>query len=117
MTSLMDVMFLVLVFFIYCIFDMAVHRGMKVELPDSKGEPEKGERIVMTITADDKLEFNGLSVTQEEAVGRIRELQRVGMNLPVLISGDKNSSLGVGISLLSELKQAGVASAVFQVKK
>ena len=33
MTSLMDVMFLVLVFFIYCIFDMAVHKGLKVDLP------------------------------------------------------------------------------------
>ena len=31
MTSLMDVMFLVLVFFIYCIFDMAVHKGVKVD--------------------------------------------------------------------------------------
>ena len=29
MMSLMDVMFLVLVFFIYCIFDMAVHKGLR----------------------------------------------------------------------------------------
>ena len=28
MTPLMDVMFLVLVFFIYCIFNMTVHRGV-----------------------------------------------------------------------------------------
>ncbi|MBR3086981.1 MAG: biopolymer transporter ExbD, partial [Kiritimatiellae bacterium] len=33
MTSLMDVVFLVLVFFVYSIFDMAVHRGVKVDLP------------------------------------------------------------------------------------
>ena len=45
MTSLMDVMFLVLVFFIYCIFDMAVHKGLKVDLPNAAGADEKGERI------------------------------------------------------------------------
>ena len=42
LTSLMDVMFLVLVFFIYCIFDMAVHRGLKVDLPSAAGAREKG---------------------------------------------------------------------------
>ena len=52
MTSLMDVMFLVLVFFIYCIFDMAVHKGLKVDLPNAAGADEKGERIVVTIRAE-----------------------------------------------------------------
>ena len=44
LTSLMDVMFLVLVFFIYCVSEMAVHRGLKVDLPDAAGEKEPGER-------------------------------------------------------------------------
>ena len=60
MTSLMDVMFLVLVFFIYCIFDMAVHKGLKVDLPNTAGADEKGERIVITIRADDSMQFNGV---------------------------------------------------------
>ena len=55
MTSLMDVMFLVLVFFIYCIFDMAVHKGVKVELPIAEGAQEKGERIVITVKADNSI--------------------------------------------------------------
>ena len=55
MTSLMDVMFLVLVFFIYCIFDMAVHKGIKVDLPNGRGEIETGERMVVTILADDSI--------------------------------------------------------------
>ena len=37
------------------------------------------------------------------------------MRLPVLISGDRGSSLGVGIELLGELKAAGVEKASFQV--
>lgn len=117
MTSLMDVMFLVLVFFIYCIFDMAVHRGMKVDLPDAKGVPEKMERIIITISSDDDMEFNGVKATEDEAIERICELKRVGMDMPVLISGDEKSSLGVGLSLLSRLKEIGVDSVAFQVKK
>ena len=59
MTALMDVMFLVLVFFIYCIFDMAVHKGLKVDLPNAAGVDEKGERIVITIKADNSIQLNG----------------------------------------------------------
>ena len=115
MTSLMDVMFLVLVFFIYCIFDMAVHKGVKVELPNAGGAQEKGERIVITVKADNSIQLNGMDMTKDEAVARVKDLNAVKMKLPVLISGDRKASLGVGIELLSELKAAGVEKTTFQV--
>ena len=116
MTALMDVMFLVLVFFIYSIFDMAVHKGVAVDLPAAAGAHEKGERIVITIRADDALQLNGMNLTRDAVVARVKELNAVKMKLPVLISGDRKASLGVGIGLLSELKAAGVEKASFQVK-
>lgn len=115
MTSLMDVMFLVLVFFIYCIFDMAVHKGLKVDLPNAAGADEKGERIVITIKADDSIQLNGMDLSKADVIARVKELSAVKMKLPVLISGDRKSSLGTGIELLSDLKAAGVEKASFQV--
>ena len=115
MTSLMDVMFLVLVFFIYCIFDMAVHKGLKVDLPNAAGADEKGERIVITIKQDDSIQLNGMEMKKTDVIARVKELNAVKMKLPVLISGDRKSSLGVGIELLAELKAAGVEKASFQV--
>ena len=115
MTSLMDVMFLVLVFFIFCIFDMAVHKGLKVDLPNAAGADEKGERIVITVKADDTMQLNGMDLAKDEIVARVKDLAAVKMKLPVLISGDRKSSLGTGIELLSELKAAGVEKASFQV--
>ena len=115
MTSLMDVMFLVLVFFIYCIFDMAVHKGLKVDLPNAAGADEKGERIVITIKADDSIQLNGMDLLRADVISRVKELSAVKMRLPVLISGDRKSSLGVGIELLADLKAAGVEKASFQV--
>ena len=115
MTSLMDVMFLVLVFFIYCIFDMAVHKGLKVDLPNAAGADEKGERIVITIKADDSIQLNGMEMKKADVIARVKELNAVKMKLPVLISGDRKASLGVGIELLSELKAAGVEKTTFQV--
>ena len=115
MTSLMDVMFLVLVFFVYCIFDMAVHKGVKVDLPEGAGAPEKGERIVITMRADDSLQLNGKDMSRAEVVARVRALYAVDQKLPVLISGDRKAGLGEGIALLGELKASGVEKVSFQV--
>ena len=115
MTSLMDVMFLVLVFFIYCIFDMTVHKGLKVDLPNAAGAEEKGERIVLTILPDDSLQLNGEATTREAVLAKVQALAAADMKIPVLISGDRKASLGTGIELLSELKAAGVEKVSFQV--
>ena len=111
----MDVMFLVLVFFVYSVFEMSVHRGMKVELPAASGAAVPGERIVLTIAADDSLLFNGAPVSRADAVDRVRRLVAAHVALPVLVSGDRRSSLGSGLELLSELKAAGVEKVDFQV--
>ena len=115
MVSLMDVMFLVLVFFVYSIFNMAVHHGLKVDLPGAPGALEKGERVVVTIDAKDALQLNGRPLSQEDLVAEVKRLVSVRRETPVLIAGDRKASLGVGIGLLARLKAAGVEKASFQV--
>ena len=115
MVSLMDVMFLVLVFFVYSIFNMAVHHGLKVDLPSAAGTLEKGERVVVTIDAQDALQLNGRPLSQDELVETVKRLVGVRKETPVLISADRKASMGVGIELLARLKSAGVEKASFQV--
>ena len=115
LASLLDVMFLVLVFFIYCISEMAVHKGERVDLPDAKGAPERGELIVITVGSDDAVALNGISVSKEEAIGRVKALSAAGMKLPVLISADRRASFGTGVEILAALKSAGVEAASVQV--
>ena len=115
LTPLIDVMFLVLVFFIYSISEMAVHRGVKVELPDAKGEPERGERAVRTIGADDGIAINGIPVSIDEAVSRVLAVKSAGVNIPVLVSADRKASLGTGVELLAALKAAGIEATSVQV--
>ena len=115
MTSLMDVMFLVLVFFIYSIFDMTVHHGVKVNLPGAAGAEEKGERIVVTILPDDTLQLDGEPIGREPLLAKVSSMM-ADVEIPsILISGDRDASLGIGIELLSGLKAIGVEKASFQV--
>ncbi len=116
MTSLMDVMFLVLVFFIDCIFDMTVLKGAKVDLPQAAGAPEKGEHVVITILPDDSLQLNGKVLPRAEIVRRVSDLVRVKMLPPGLVAGDRKAALGAGVELMSEMKAVGVEKISFQVR-
>ena len=115
MVSLMDVMFLVLVFFVYSVFNMAVHHGLKVDLPAAAGALEKGERVVVTLDAQDARQRHGRPLSQAELVATVARPADVRKETPVLISADRKASLGTGIELLARLKAAGVEKASFQV--
>ncbi len=117
MTAMLDVMFLVLVFFIYSIFDMTMHRGVKVDLPGAKGVEEKGDRVVVTILPDDTLQLDGEPLARPELVARVAaRVAEAGEEKPaVIVSGDRSASLGTGVSLLADLKAAGVGHVSFQV--
>ena len=115
LTPLIDVMFLVLVFFIYSISEMAVHRGVKVDVPDAAGAPERGERAIVSIGADDRISINGIQTSIDEAVNRIRAVRSSGAEIPVLVSADRRASLGTGVKLLAALKAAGVDATSVQV--
>ena len=119
MTPLMDVMFLVLVFFVYSVLDMAVHRGVKVDLPSAAGVEERGERMVVTILPDDSLQLDGEPLSRQELVDRVSAIlasSRGAEERPaVIVSGDRSASLGTGIGLLADLKARGIGRVSFQV--
>jgi len=114
MISLMDVMFLILVVFVYSIFSMSVHRGLKVDLPAARGVPEKGERAVITLAADNTLYLNKRKLPFDDLVRSVTLLWRETAT-PVLISADKAAPIGTGIELLGKLKNGGVERVTFQV--
>jgi biopolymer transport protein TolR len=115
LTSLMDVMFLVLAFFIYSISEMSAHRALKVDLPSARGEKIAGERIIIAISSDDSLQLNGMKLERAELIARVKALASCNLDLPVVISGDVRSSLGVGIELLGKLKESGFTRVSVQV--
>jgi biopolymer transport protein ExbD len=116
MISLMDVMFLILVFFIYSIFSMSVHRGIKVNLPSATGVQEKGELTLVTLTAENILYLNKRPMKMDDLIPLAAGLWK-DKKLPVMISADQKAELGVGIELLSKLKKLGVERVAFQVEE
>ncbi len=112
---LIDVVFLLLVFFIYAMLSMTVYRGLRVSLPHATGETENMETLIIAIGADNTLWVDESPVSLSEAVA-LAKARVTDEAQPVLISGDRTADLGLAIELLSALREAGVESVSFQVK-
>jgi biopolymer transport protein ExbD len=109
MVPFMDVVFLLLVFFIYAMLSMVVHRGLRVELPGAAtAEVDRYEYVGITVTKDNALFVGEEPVKLSALVGKVRDRMGNGNNVPVFINGDRRSDLGMVVKILDLLKNAGI---------
>ena len=115
MTPMMDVVFLLLVYFIYAVLSMSVHNAVKVDLPQARAPIEPAlTPTILALDRDNVLTLETRPVELDEAVqtalARWRDEGR-----PVIIAADRKSNTGDALTLLSELRNAGVTAVSFQV--
>ena len=115
MIPMMDVIFLLLVFFIYSMFSMVVQRGVRVDLPTADGEPQKQDVLTITITIDGAYQLNGRDMKRDDLILEAVERHRA-TNIPLLITADREVPMGLGIELLAMLRQGNVEAVTFQVQ-
>ena len=74
MLPLIDIVFLLLVFFIYAMLSMAVHRGMPVVLPTSStAKIDKHLILSVTVRADGSIFLDKEPIILKDLKGALRE--------------------------------------------
>ena len=115
MIPLIDIVFLLLVFFIYAMLSMVVHRGVRVTLPAaSTAQTDRRDYVGITIDADNSIYFDQQKVTAAELPGLVQRALREKGEAPVFVSGDVRADLGVAIHVLDLLRQAGIKEVSFE---
>lgn len=118
MIPLIDIVFLLLVFFIYAMLSMAVHHGVKVELPSATtAELDDADHIAISIDAQNRVFLNKQPVSVEEIPALIRQKRGGREDMPVFIAGDRSADLGLAIEVLDVLRKNGIEQVSFQTKK
>jgi biopolymer transport protein ExbD len=117
MLPLMDMVFLLLVVFIYTMLSMAVHRGLKLDLPHSESaEPEK--QLVLSVSIDEK----GLVYIDKQAVGIEKLTETLYMMTQekrdpgILLFADRNIPYQELFNVLDKIKQAGLTRISLQAE-
>lgn len=115
MIPLIDIVFLLLVFFIYAMLSMVVHRGVKVTLPGaSTAQIDRRDYVGITIDANNTIYFGERKVTADELPALVKAALRQKGDVPVFVSGDVHAGLGVAIHVLDLLRGAGVKQVSFE---
>lgn len=117
MTPIMDVVFLLLVFFIYAFMTMTVQRGIKVDLPKAEGVVSKQESVRLVLTAEDEFLLDGHLPMTMEALVDSTVLRCETLDLPVVISADRQAHVGLALELMAALRAKGITKITYQVEK
>lgn len=123
MLPLIDIVFLLLVFFIYAMLSMAVHRGMKVELPESSNvefseETPLSVSVKVSNNGDAFIYFNQEQLTLDELQNKLR-IQSTDMvhEKEVLLFADKGVSYQQLYEVLDRISGAGITAISLQAEQ
>jgi len=118
MVPLIDMFFILLVFFIFGVFSMKMQEGIVVDLPQAQtGAVSKDEQtITISLTADGSLAVNDEPFTLETLPARLEEARAGRDNLLVVINADRRAAHGTVISVLDAVRQVGLQRVSFRTE-
>lgn len=107
LTPLIDTALTLLVIFI--VTAPMVQNGIRVDLPQGNSKEVGGEQdFVVTLDKNSQLYFNTRPVTSKDLVPAVLTALKNNDDLPVYIKADEAVSYGKVISIVDELKMAGI---------
>ena len=117
MLPLIDIVFLLLVFFIYAMLSMAVHRGLPVVLPTSStSKVDKHLILSVTVKSDGTIYVDKVQVILS-GLAEFLESKTKGAKQPgVLLFADRSLSYQKLFRVLDQIRKAGLSRISLQAE-
>jgi biopolymer transport protein ExbD len=117
MLPLMDIVFLLLVVFVYSMLSMSVHHGMPVTLPvSSVTEPEKSFVLSVTIKKGGMIYVDHKHVTLAKLADTIEKKSKNQTNPGILLFAEKTVPYQSLFKVLDQIKKAGLSKISLQAE-
>lgn len=106
---LIDIVFLLLVFFIYAMLSMAVHRGLPVRLPGSTAtQIEKHTTLSVTIQADGTIFLDKEPVVLSDLAHALKSKAAGNHQAGVLLFADRSLTYQKLFRVLDQIRSTGL---------
>ena len=117
MLPLIDIVFLLLVFFIYAMLSMAIHRGLPVILPTSStAKPDKSLILSVTVKKDGVIYLDKEEVSLENLGESLKRKARGRKETGVLLFADHSLSYQKLFKVLDQIRLAGLSRISLQAE-
>lgn len=114
MVPLLDVLLIVLIFFLYLALTLTSRQAIEVALPAAQGRPARAA-VTLVVTRDGHVLAGGRVASPTDAVGWALEATRGAADPHVLLRCDRASRLGLTVELMSLLHRAGLDAVSIEV--
>ena len=114
---LIDIVFLLLVFFIYAMLSMAVHRGLHVVLPSSStAGVDKGIDLSVTLKADGSIYMEKEKKSLESLRESLKEIGDSEKEVGVLLFADRTVPYQELFRVMDQIRIAGITRMSLQAE-
>ncbi len=111
LAGMVDVLFLLLIFFMTASVFRDAELAVEVALPDSQSAVNQagpGTQVIITVDADDRVFLGEREVSLAQLPGLLDDLATVVERDSVVVRGDQGASYGVPFAVLDMVKLAGL---------
>ncbi|MBI4597610.1 MAG: biopolymer transporter ExbD [Candidatus Omnitrophica bacterium] len=117
MIPLIDMFFLLLVFFIFGVFSMTMQQGLLVALPTAETavSAPNDEPLTITVTAEGAVFLNQEPVTVPSLPDALRQRPQQMADPLVTINADRQVAHGTVMAVLDAVRTAGLQRVSFQI--
>jgi biopolymer transport protein ExbD len=108
--SLVDILTILLIFFVVSTTFKKDQPEVQINLPESKtatSAPAELDHALVTVNQDDEVKLDGNTIAVDELEGAVRNLSATQKS-SLALQADKKASFGIIIKVLDALKLAGV---------
>ena len=110
MLPLIDIVFLLLVFFIYAMLSMAVHKALPVALPEStSAEVDPDQLIAITISRDGSVFIDKQPVATGEITASLLRRPEIERKKGVQVFADRGVEYQQLFEVLDRIRQSGIS--------
>ncbi len=115
LTPMIDVVFLLLIFFLAATTFAREEVALDLRLPEAKsGQPgTQGKQLVVNVLADGRLSVEGRDVTMEALRQKLAAAAARDRDQQVVVRGDQQAQFGLGLQVLDACRLAKITKVDF----
>lgn len=108
LTPMVDVVFLLVIFFMVSTTFITMESGLPVDLPDARtSEAEPSQLPTVTITKDERIYFGGAAISEEQLPAAVQQELAASGFTTVVLRADQSVPHGLAVRVMDLIKQAG----------
>ncbi len=120
LAPMIDVVFLLLIFFIVTWQFARFERDMDISVPaaeEATDTDRQAGEIIVNVKKDGSIVLNGRDVSQEELLSKLQAISEAYPDQAVILRGSSEANFQAIINVLDQIKKAGIWNVAFATTK